>query len=590
VSAEIAREDAEGLRDEAEGLRESAESARVTAESARAVWEAYDAEAQYAVGNKVYYLGSSYICHTIPPVGTLPTDTGYWSIIVQKGDTGPANTLTAGTVTTLSAGESATASVTGTAPHQTLNLGIPQGIQGEKGDTGAAGTIDNTTISTLSGILAGNGTNVGVATAAQAAAQPMTDPANLYDSDTTGGQLQEVKVLANGKADADDVAESFESYALWKTTSPANPVSVYPVPESPMYPKVSGTFTQEGTGDPSPTNIRPITPWLASGGTVKVKRTGKNLFNLNVFTDGYYFSNIGLTPPLSTWRLSNYIPCSPSIAMKLSGIITFPNTSRNNFRFYDKNLVDIGYLSVNSDLPVTPIAGSCFVRFSYKTTEADLIQFEIGSNATPYEPYTESEITLTAPQEIPAGWMDNEGNGQKTWRTLIFNGTEEWNNHSGTYDTATKMMFSRNVGQKAISSKALACSHIAVFEPLANNTTVQKVSVDVVGINFNPTDTYLDNIYIKIEKSTLPSADLMGFKAYLAAQYAAGTPVTVYYQLATPVSITPAIAPLTAAPQLDRVTPRQNVLTASTGNVELTYAKSPIREADELAAVIAALP
>ena len=115
---------------------------------------------------------------------------------IPAGATGPANTLAIGTVTTVAAGGSATATVTGDAPNQTLNLGIPQGVKGDKGDTGdagAAGTIDNTTISTLSGILAGNGSNVAVATAAQAAAQPMTDPANLYDSDTTGGQLQEVK-------------------------------------------------------------------------------------------------------------------------------------------------------------------------------------------------------------------------------------------------------------------------------------------------------------------------------------------------------------------------------------------------------------
>jgi hypothetical protein len=61
----------------------------------------------------------------------------------------------------------------------------------------------------------------------------------------------------------------------------------------------------------------------------------------------------------------------------------------------------------------------------------------------------------------------------------------------------------------------------------------------------------------------------------------------VVYPLATPIDITPTAAPLTALPQLDRITPRQNVLTASTGNVELTYAKSPIRESDEIRAALA---
>ncbi|EKC9955558.1 hypothetical protein OQO23_004451 [Salmonella enterica] len=46
---------------------------------------------------------------------------------------GPANTLTIGTVTTLEAGASATAEITGDAPEQVLNLGIPQGKDGADG-------------------------------------------------------------------------------------------------------------------------------------------------------------------------------------------------------------------------------------------------------------------------------------------------------------------------------------------------------------------------------------------------------------------------------------------------------------------------
>lgn len=44
----------------------------------------------------------------------------------DTGDPGPANVLSVGTVTTLDPAQSATASITGTAPTQTLNLGIPR--------------------------------------------------------------------------------------------------------------------------------------------------------------------------------------------------------------------------------------------------------------------------------------------------------------------------------------------------------------------------------------------------------------------------------------------------------------------------------
>jgi hypothetical protein len=50
-----------------------------------------------------------------------------------QGEPGPANTLSIGTVTTGAPGSSAAASITGTAPAQTINLVIPQGLQGPAG-------------------------------------------------------------------------------------------------------------------------------------------------------------------------------------------------------------------------------------------------------------------------------------------------------------------------------------------------------------------------------------------------------------------------------------------------------------------------
>ena len=50
-----------------------------------------------------------------------------------------ASSLAIGTVSTLPAGSAATATITGLAPSQTLDLGIPTGPQGIQGDTGATG-------------------------------------------------------------------------------------------------------------------------------------------------------------------------------------------------------------------------------------------------------------------------------------------------------------------------------------------------------------------------------------------------------------------------------------------------------------------
>lgn len=78
-----------------------------------------------AVGAKLRLL---YVAGAVGPQGAKG-DKG------DTGNTGPANTLTIGTVTTLAPGASATATVTGTAPAQTLSLGIPRGATGADGTT-----------------------------------------------------------------------------------------------------------------------------------------------------------------------------------------------------------------------------------------------------------------------------------------------------------------------------------------------------------------------------------------------------------------------------------------------------------------------
>jgi hypothetical protein len=65
------------------------------------------------------------------------------------GATGPANTLAIGTVTASAAGGSASATITGTSPNQTLNLVIPRGIQGTQGDVGPVGPANTLTIGTV---------------------------------------------------------------------------------------------------------------------------------------------------------------------------------------------------------------------------------------------------------------------------------------------------------------------------------------------------------------------------------------------------------------------------------------------------------
>ena len=85
--AEAARAAAEQTRQSNEETRKANEMSRISAENARSVWENYDASKAYAVGNKVAYGGSSYLCIK-PCTGIAPPSAEYWLLIARKGDKG----------------------------------------------------------------------------------------------------------------------------------------------------------------------------------------------------------------------------------------------------------------------------------------------------------------------------------------------------------------------------------------------------------------------------------------------------------------------------------------------------------------------
>jgi hypothetical protein len=103
----------------------------------------------------------------------------------KPGVPGPANVLNIGTVTTGTAGSSASASITGTAPAQTLNLTLPAGVPGPPGVPGPQGVPGPTG---ATGIQGTPGKNTLILTT--------TEPAGANCS--TGGVKQEYGVDANG--------------------------------------------------------------------------------------------------------------------------------------------------------------------------------------------------------------------------------------------------------------------------------------------------------------------------------------------------------------------------------------------------------
>ena len=63
----------------------------------------------------------------------------------------------------------------------------------------------------------------------------------------------------------------------------------------------------------------------------------------------------------------------------------------------------------------------------------------------------------------------------------------------------------------------------------------------------------------------------------------------VLFKRDTPLALSGTSVPATTLPQLNRTTPRQNVLMADVGTLSVEYAKSPIRESDEIRAAVTTL-
>jgi hypothetical protein len=119
---------------------------------------------------------------------------------------------------------------------------------------------------------------------------------------------------------------------------------------------------------------------LGSVDDTKIKGTivGKNLFDKNKITAGYYvLTTNGTIAANAAYNASDYIPVLPNTNY-------YFNKSYHN-AFYDSNK---NFISGFSTAAVTSPANAAFVRLSVKPADMDTAQFELGTVATAYTPYS----------------------------------------------------------------------------------------------------------------------------------------------------------------------------------------------------------
>lgn len=139
-------------------------------------------------------------------------------------------------------------------------------------------------------------------------------------------------------------------------------------------------------------------------------------------------------------------------------------------------------------------------------------------------------ITLTLPETVYGGEVDVAGDGNENTKIITLDGTEEWKLINGYCEVAYKSLGIPNSGTDISAAKLSQKADRYTIDNPYMNPLVDKSA----WVYTTPTHPYA-NLRIKHadEQTSLDS-----WKAYLAAQNAAGTPVQVCYKLAEPIPFT----------------------------------------------------
>lgn len=344
-----------------------------------------------------------------------------------------------------------------------------------------------------------------------------------------------------------------------------NPVVCYPVAGYALGVKASWEPVQEGTGTPSPENIRPIT----GRASVKVERCGENVIEFlstedsssdikiavdaekNITLNGTLAGKGNIT--IGTCRLhwvagktyTMYVKkVGGSVSLGSGDGITFAyalfTTDYNHFFRGGTNSTNLDvYIASDAALVETELVfmlqcwrkGTVFNNFKF--------QIEVVEGTTTpstYAPYNGQTNTLTLPEAVYGGEVDAvSSEGQETQKLVILNGTESWNSWGiNAHNPAITGFYTYDINDyDAINSKGI-CSHL--------ETPNQDVwGGRNAGIGFATVGSSRYFMF-SMMTSSLPDIsaghEVASLKAYLAAQNDAGTPVQIAYKLAEPIPFT----------------------------------------------------
>lgn len=274
-------------------------------------------------------------------------------------------------------------------------------------------------------------------------------------------------------------------------------------------------------------NIRPISGREA----VEVRRNGENLYDfLADFPVGYKNTVNGVTAEVvADGRVHVYGKHTSD---------GYTNVIHKSLSFDERRMFPAGTYTVGDKMFLSFLSDSDGWLNKNKTFTLDkahqLVGFYItvsgqkafdfyavpmlvaGTTApTAYTPYQGDTLNLQLPWTVYGGYVDAViGEGTETWKLVTLDGTEGW-------AIIDKMIGIYNFLSPLVAEGEGISTHFAVR------------------VNYNMNNLFLSSagtVYLGAALSDKYTVDT--WCAYLAAQYAAGTPVQIAYKLATPTPIT----------------------------------------------------
>lgn len=293
--------------------------------------------------------------------------------------------------------------------------------------------------------------------------------------------------------------------------------------------KVAFSPVQEGTGDPSPDNVRPILGW----DSLNVEQTGKNLF------DGTYENWIVTTADGSTFYPAADANARTAVfPIKGGQKYTVSRSGGNRFSIYESveypqtgaahPVKTLFNNSTSTEATVTTSANAryllVYVTTSVSTAPVTSLQCEIGETATEYVPYNPASrtISITLGQTVYSGTVDVVTGVVTVTMASVDLGTLNWGLSGGYFiSRGINDSIKRPASATAVPN-ALCSMYLVTYW---NNTTDKAVTIQPIGLA-------TENPYLWVKDTAYASA--ADFKTAVTGQ-------TLVYELAThiPIQLTP---------------------------------------------------